>query len=229
MNFRQKVINKENRFYTLLNRLYYLWQGLSLPMPKPLFSLVYQFYRITTVIFWKMAKILWMEPLFRSQCYKCGKNLKMSTFLPYIQGKGIISLGDNNRINGKLNVYFSNRYYAEPVLEIGNNCSLGHLLNINIARKVFIGDNVRLGGYIFIADSDGHPKDKIARRTKPFSKESIRPVTIANDAWIGRNSIILKGVHIGEGAIVGAGSVVTKDVPPNSIVAGNPAKLIKYL
>lgn len=56
-----------------------------------------------------------------------------------------------------------------------------------------------------------------------------KPVKINNKAWIGFNSIILKGITIGEGAIVGAGSVVTKDVPPYTIVAGNPAKIISEL
>ena len=56
-----------------------------------------------------------------------------------------------------------------------------------------------------------------------------RPISIKNKAWIGFNSIILKGVTIGEGAIVGAGSVVTKDVPPYTIVAGNPARIIREI
>ena len=56
-----------------------------------------------------------------------------------------------------------------------------------------------------------------------------KPIKICNDAWIGMNVIVLKGVTIGEGAIVGAGSVVTKDVPAWSVVAGNPACIIKYL
>jgi acetyltransferase-like isoleucine patch superfamily enzyme len=150
----------------------------------------------------------------------------MSTFLVYIVGKGKIFIGEKCRLNGKLNIYFSNRYISKPTLTIGNNCSLGHLLNINIADKIHIGNFVRIGGYCFIADSDGHPKNSIDRRTKPFEKKSIRPVIIDDDVWIGRSSIILKGVHIGEGAIVGAGSVVTSNVAPGSVVAGNPAKVI---
>lgn len=63
---------------------------------------------------------------------------------------------------------------------------------------------------------------------KNWEKVKSAPIKICDKAWIGFNSIILKGVTIGEGAIVGAGSVVTKDVLPYSIVAGNPAKFIKY-
>lgn len=63
---------------------------------------------------------------------------------------------------------------------------------------------------------------------KDWSNVNHAPIIIKNKAWIGFNSIILKGVTIGEGAIVGAGSVVTKDVPDFAVVAGNPAKIIKY-
>ncbi|MGC8751800.1 DapH/DapD/GlmU-related protein, partial [Hydrotalea sp.] len=63
---------------------------------------------------------------------------------------------------------------------------------------------------------------------KNWEKVKSSPIKIADKAWIGFNVIILKGVTIGEGAIVGAGSVVTKDVPPYAVVAGNPAKIIKY-
>jgi acetyltransferase-like isoleucine patch superfamily enzyme len=86
-----------------------------------------------------------------------------------------------------------------------------------------------MGSLVTIADADGHPLDKIARRTLPFPMEAIRPVRIDDDVWIGRNVIILKGVHIGVGAIVGAGSVVTKDVPSYAVVAGNPAKIVRNL
>jgi len=61
----------------------------------------------------------------------------------------------------------------------------------------------------------GHPK------SKGF-------VVIGNDVWIGRNAMIMSGVHIGDGAVVGAGSIITKDVPPYAIVAGNPAKVVRY-
>ena len=69
--------------------------------------------------------------------------------------------------------------------------------------------------------SDGHPEE--------LKDVHSSPVIIENDAWIGFNATILKGVKIGEGAIIGAASVVTKDVAPYTIVAGNPAKLIREI
>ena len=64
---------------------------------------------------------------------------------------------------------------------------------------------------------------------KDWSNVNSAPITICDDAWIGMNCIILKGVTIGEGAIVGAGSVVTKDVPAWTVVAGNPARVVKKI
>lgn len=66
-------------------------------------------------------------------------------------------------------------------------------------------------------------------KNKDWSKVKTAPITIKRDAWIGMDAYILKGVTVGEGAIVAAASVVTKDVPPYSVVAGNPAKVVKYL
>lgn len=62
---------------------------------------------------------------------------------------------------------------------------------------------------------------------KPVLKENVKPVNIGNDVWIGNNVIILKGVCVGDRAIVGAGSIVTKDVPADSVVAGNPATFLR--
>ena len=77
-----------------------------------------------------------------------------------------------------------------------------------------------------------YPRNHAFNRTDiPMNQQGFaeeKPIIIEDDVWIGANSIILGGVKIGNGAIIGAGAVVTKDVPPRAIVAGNPAKLIKY-
>nr|WP_315850306.1 DapH/DapD/GlmU-related protein [Gemmata sp. SH-PL17] len=77
---------------------------------------------------------------------------------------------------------------------------------------------------------DGHPVDANRRRAgDPTPPESIAPVIIGDDVWIGRGAVILKGVSIGHRAIVAAHSVVTKNVPADAIVAGNPARVVKEL
>jgi acetyltransferase-like isoleucine patch superfamily enzyme len=110
--------------------------------------------------------------------------------------------------------------------------------SIIIAQNVKIGDDVLISWGTTIVDHNSHSisfsyreKDAIdwLVAKKDWSYVKILPVEICNKVWIGFNSIILKGVTIGEGAVVGAGSVVTKDVPPWTIVAGNPARVIREI
>lgn len=106
------------------------------------------------------------------------------------------------------------------------------------SKSIIIGDDVLISWGVTIVDHNSHSisfshrsEDVLNWRIgkKDWSHVKIAPVKIFNKVWIGFNSIILKGVTIGEGAIVGAGSVVTKDVPAWTIVAGNPARIIREI
>lgn len=117
---------------------------------------------------------------------------------------------------------------------IGNRTKIGAKESVTIDECVIISDDV------VIMDNNNHPTDPAMRmemsQSGTFSGElwgwknaDSKPVHIEKNVWIGRSSTILKGVTVGEGAIVGACSVVTKDVPKYAVVAGNPAKVVKYL
>ena len=95
-----------------------------------------------------------------------------------------------------------------------------------IHKSLTIGDNVKIGGMVLITDTDAHPIDYIARRSSTAESKSA-PITIGDDAWIGAHCLILKGVTIGERSIIGAGSVVTRSIPPDCLAAGNPARVIR--
>lgn len=112
-------------------------------------------------------------------------------------------------------------------LTIGDNVGISQTALIAHA-DITIGNNVKIGGGTCIYTSDFHSLDANIRRTgEDMNHRKSLPVNIANDVFIGARCIILKGVTIGECAIIGAGSVVTKDVPAGEIWAGNPAKFIK--
>lgn len=116
-------------------------------------------------------------------------------------------------------------------LVIGNNVGMSSP-TIWCARCITIGDNTKVGACCMIMDTDCHSLDYIVRREEyKISKDlhnnaSVSPVLIGQDVMIGANVTILKGVTIGDRAIIGACSVVTKDVPSDCIAAGNPAKVL---
>jgi len=93
--------------------------------------------------------------------------------------------------------------------------------------KISIGENTMIGPNTMIIDHDGH--QAWPPETRWTNSGNSKEIVIENDVWIGMNCIILKGVNIGRGSIIAAGSIVTEDVEPNSLYGGNPAKKIKSL
>lgn len=115
-------------------------------------------------------------------------------------------------------------------IEIGNDVFIGRNCNIQSEEGlIIIGDHVMFGPGVNIhgVDHDITPSD-IPMKSRPRTAGEKGVVKIGNDVWVGANSIILKDVEISDGAVVAAGSVVTHDVPPYAIVAGVPAKILKF-
>jgi acetyltransferase-like isoleucine patch superfamily enzyme len=96
------------------------------------------------------------------------------------------------------------------------------------AERIKIGTDVTIGANCTIIDTDFHPLDPEIRHQSPQAAPTA-PITIEDDVFIGMNCIILKGVNIGRSSVIGAGSVVTRDVSSGVIVAGNPVKLVRHL
>jgi acetyltransferase-like isoleucine patch superfamily enzyme len=122
-------------------------------------------------------------------------------------------------------------------ISIGKYSYLGPNVRIAVNQEVTIGENVAIAHNVQIIDSNNHSLSAQARRDKfieyrakgkneELERVVASPIKIENDVWIGTEAIILKGVRIGRGAIIAAGSIVTKDVPSYAIVGGNPAKII---
>lgn len=107
-------------------------------------------------------------------------------------------------------------------LKVGRNSYMNDGL-IQCASNIVIGDDCAIAGSVLIQDTDFHPTLDENGRERPF----VKPITIGNHVWICAKATILKGVTIGDGAIIAAGAVVTKDVPPHCLVGGNPGRVIK--
>jgi acetyltransferase-like isoleucine patch superfamily enzyme len=112
-------------------------------------------------------------------------------------------------------------------LKIGDNFAMSGG-SLCVVERIVIGNNVALGAGVHIVDTDFHPLNSQIRHLFPNTADSA-PVVIEDDVFVGMNSIILKGVTIGRRSVVGAGSVVARDVPPGVVVAGNPAKVIREI
>lgn len=165
-----------------------------------------------------------------------GENLNLYG-LPVIvkTGKARILIGNNCHIKS---AFLSNLIglsqrcilcaKEDGIIEIGNNVGLSGV-TIYAKKYIKIGDNCIIGGNVKILDNDFHPVDPVVRISKPSDGFDIQPVLVGENVFIGCNALILKGVKIGDNSVIGAGSVVVRDVPANCVVAGNPAKIIKTL
>ena len=108
-------------------------------------------------------------------------------------------------------------------LRIGSHVGISGV-TIHAAKSISIGDYVMIGSGALITDTDAHPLDPEQRRRGGCGVS--RPVVIEDDVFIGARAIVLKGVRLGRGCVIGAGSVVVRDVPEYKIAAGNPAKVV---
>jgi len=116
--------------------------------------------------------------------------------------------------------------YRNPALIIENGVGIGKGTIIFAVKSIRIKKNVMIGPYCFIADYD-HGYEDVNRPVVHQRLMNIKSVVIEEGAWIGAHATICSGVTIGKNAVIGAGSVVTKDIPPYSVAVGVPAKVIK--
>lgn len=114
----------------------------------------------------------------------------------------------------------------EAVIKIGNGVGMSGV-TIYAREAITIGDRCVIGGNVKILDNDFHPADPNLRLENPCANYGTKPIIVGKNVFIGCNSLILKGVTIGDNSVVGAGSVVCNSVPENCIVAGNPARIVK--
>ncbi|MFN0253050.1 MAG: acyltransferase [Kofleriaceae bacterium] len=151
------------------------------------------------------------------------------------RGREHIRIGAKTLIDGELLLH-----------DYGGEIEIGESAYIGMGTRLWSGEKLRIGNHVFVAhnvtitDTNSHQMDAGERaehyqRTivegRAFEKGTIRtaPIVIGDHAWINFNVAVLKGVTIGEGAIIGAGSVVTKDIPPYVLATGNPARVVRSL
>jgi acetyltransferase-like isoleucine patch superfamily enzyme len=173
---------------------------------------------------WLTGKLV-IEPMVRARFHSVGARLQMS-HLPNLSGHTRITVGDDCRFS-KFAVT-SGRFVDEPELIFGDGCTIGSNVFFSVNKRVQLGNRVGVAGRVAISDSDGHPSDPERRkRGEQMTADDILPVTVGDFVWIGRDAHVLKGVTIGEGAVVASGSVVATDVPAGALAMGVPARVVK--
>lgn len=164
----------------------------------------------------KYAYRILLGALFRRKLDKCGKRLRVCGTVTVSKVKHArFIIGDNVILHRNTGFYLDSN---EAVIEIGDHTFINRRSEIMCKKHVKIGRHCAISWDVSIMDTDYHQIE---------GTTSTKPTVIEDNVWIGNKAIILKGVTIGKGAIVAAGSVVTADVPAHTLVAGVPAKPIK--
>lgn len=179
----------------------------------------------------------WFKLILKILKVKYGKKLLLHG-VPVIFNKSgaKLTIGDNVTIKSSFLSNLVGLYQrtiivtrtAEAEIHIGNNVGISGA-TIYSRKSIVIGDNTLIGGNTKIIDNDFHPVDPEVRRNTPNEYMGIRAIKIGENVFIGCNCLILKGTKIGDNSVIGAGSVVSGEIPANCLAAGNPARVLRDL
>lgn len=223
-DFLLRIRRRETPLYDTLYRIATTLRRFEVPSFRPFFQILSWERSLRLTLWHNFTRVLYHTPIFKLSCDKVGRSLYLIGGIPLVMGHLRLNIGDNVIIHGA-STLIGAKVFDNPTLHIGNNTHLGYQLIVNVGCDVTIGDNVLVGDRVSILSYDGHPVDP-TKRHLPAPKKTSKPIVIANNVWIGANCTILKGVVIGENAVVGSGSIVTKEVPPNTVAIGNAARIL---
>lgn len=211
--------------FFISKELRFIWEGIEIYM-----GLIRKIYRNTYKIFNYLSNSL----IIKINKSNVSKSTEINGIIKIVGDGKKLYIGDYSKINsgkkfnpigGDTRTIFS---LLGGEIKIGNNVGISN--SAIIARTgVEIEDDVMIGGGVKIYDTDFHSLNYEDRMARPEIGAKYKPIKIKHGAFIGGHSIILKGVTIGEYSVVGAGSVVTHNIPDKQVWAGNPAKFIKNL
>lgn len=227
--FMAKVRRQEPGIYQTVYRVGKAVRGMRLPTIRPLGAMLFHGRGLWRTCWSLATSRLIYEQMLRYRCQVGGRVL-LDGDMPLVYGPGDIVIGDGVIISNRNTWIVGLKVYPDAKLEIGDRVTLGYMNLISVAKSVRIGNDCLFAGEVKILDNNSHSLDYQQRRANAALEPSdVAPVVIEDDVWIGTNCMVLKGVTIGRGAVIAAGAVVTKDVPPFTVAAGNPARVIKQI
>lgn len=179
----------------------------------------------------------WFKFIMKITRVEYGKNLLLKGIPVIFNKKGArLKIGNNVTIKSSFLSNLIGLYSrtiiitrtSEAEINIGNNVGISGA-TIYARKSISIGDNTLIGGNVKILDNDFHPIEIEARNADIKEKIGTKPVVVGKNCFIGCNAIILKGTVLGDGCVVGAGAVVSGRFEDNSVIAGNPARIVRII
>ncbi len=199
---------------------------------NPIHRLLAWEWRLRRFALYELARVLYYQPMFESLCRRVGRGVHLEICpdskvpaIAYVD----LELADGVRLSARTTFSGAKNAPGRSRISIGDRTYLGHRVVLRAGTEIAIGRDVLIASGALLSGDPGHPTDPVARRTEAAPRESLGRIVVGDDVWLAYNATVLGNVRIGEGAIVGAGAVVVEDVPPYSVVAGNPAKVVKHL
>jgi acetyltransferase-like isoleucine patch superfamily enzyme len=234
MNIFYKIKFSIKQQKTPLTRLLYAlvikWRFFSFPAPKIIFTPILFIHLFILNTIRRFLIFFYWQPLFEQYLDKKPKHLRLIRSLPYVLGNPLIHIDEYCTINGTMVIIARTSQLSQPKLLIGNRVFIGFNTQFYIGNEISIGDDCKIAEDCILRGYSGHPLDPDARKANVADNEnSMGPIILENNVWLGQGVKINPGVCIGENSIIASGSIVTKNIPANVLAAGIPAKVIRKL
>jgi acetyltransferase-like isoleucine patch superfamily enzyme len=200
--------------------------------PTPFHRLLLAERSLRRSVAYELIRVFYYQPLFELQCAEVrGKGrleLTPDSKMPLVDNCALV-LGSGWRINARTTFQGARNAPGKAGIEIGDGTYLGTRVVLRAGLGIRLGRHVTIAANVVLSSDPGHPLDPVARRTEAAPREDLRQMTVGDDVWIAEGATLLGGISVGDGAVIGAHAVVTKDVPPRTVVAGNPARVLKQI
>jgi len=200
--------------------------------PTPLHRVLLTERFLRRAAWYELARAVYYQPLFELQCERAGEDghleLTPESKLPFVDNCALV-LGARWRINARTAFQGARNAPGKARIEIGDDAYVGSRVVLRAGLGIRVGRHVTIAANVVLSSDPGHPLDPVARRTEAAPLEALSQMVVGDDVWIAEGATLLGGIAVGHGAVVGAHAVVTKDVPPLTVVAGNPARVVKEL
>ena len=207
-----------------------LYQQFEIPNLPSLFNLLRTVHKLLFGTLEFITRVFWYTPVFKSYLQNHPKRLYLFGGLPSVLGNLNIHIGDDCQVAGKITLAGRGLSTPTPSLKIGHHVVIGWQSKISVGTRVEIGNDCYIAGNCNLSGYPGHPIDPVKRALHlPDEEHQIGDIVLGNNVWLGHSVTILPGVTVGENSVIGTGSIVTHNIPANSLAAGIPAKVIKNI